>query len=193
MNQPRVLVACEFTGTVRDAFTAVGFDATSCDLIDSETPGTHHTGDVRDILGDGWDLMIAHPPCTYLTYSGARWNAHRQSEQAEALDFIRLLLAAPIERIALENPDGIINSRVRRPDQVVQPYMFGHGETKATCFWLKNLPRLVATDRVTGRDDRIARMPRTATRGQDRSRTYPGIAAAMAQQWGATLRQAVLP
>lgn len=186
-----VLVACEFSGTVRDAFTAAGFDAMSCDLLPSETIGHHYQGDVRDILDEGWDLMIAHPPCTYLAYSGARWFAERHAEQAEALNFVRTLLDAPIERIALENPDGVINSRIRRPDHVIQPYQYGHGETKATCFWLKNLPKLRPTNVVDGREPRIARMPRTPTRGQDRSRTYPGIAAAMAEQWGATLRAAV--
>jgi hypothetical protein len=181
-----VLIACEFSGVVRDAFTAQGIDAMSCDLEPSETPGRHHQGDVRELLDGDWELMIAHPPCTYLAYSGARWFAQRQAEQAEALDFIRLLLAAPIPRIALENPDGIINSRIRRPDQVVQPYLFGHGEVKATCFWLHNLPRLTYTDRVEGREPRVAQMS-GRDRARRRSRTYPGIAAAMAQQWGPLL------
>ncbi len=181
----RVLIACEFSGTVRDAFTALGHEAWSCDLLPTEQTGPHIQGDVRDVLDAGWDLMIAFPPCTHLAYSGARWFAARQQEQAEALDFVRTLLEAPIERIALENPDGIINSRIRRPDQVVQPYHFGHGETKATCLWLKNLPRLRHTSTVDGRQQRIAKMGQTRNRAKDRSRTYPGIAAAMATQWGA--------
>lgn len=129
----RVLVACEFSGTVRDAFAARGHDAWSCDLLETEKPGQHLRCDVRDVLGDGWDLMICHPPCTHLAVSGARWFKDKLVEQGEALEFVRRLLAAPIERIALENPVSIISSRVRKPDQVIQPWQFGHGETKATC------------------------------------------------------------
>lgn len=182
----RVLVACEFSGIVRDAFLAVGCDAVSCDLLDTERPGPHHKGDVRDILGSGWDLMVAHPPCTHLAVSGARHFTAKRADgrQDAALAFVRALLDAPIERIALENPVSIISSRIRKPDQVIQPWMFGHGETKATCLWLKNLPTLFATDVVDGRVQRVHRMPPSKSRWADRSRTYSGIAAAMATQWG---------
>lgn len=135
----RVLVACEYSGTVRDAFRARGHDAMSCDLLPTDVPGPHYQGDVRDVLGDGWDLMIAHPPCTHLAASGARWFHLKQQEQAEALEFVRLLMNAPIPRIAVENPVSVISSRIRKPDQIIQPWMFGHGETKATCLWLKGL------------------------------------------------------
>ena len=182
----RVLVACEYSGVVRNAFIDKGHDAMSCDLLPSETPGPHYQGPVQDILGDGWDLMIAHPPCTHLAVSGARWFAGKQAEQAEALAFVRLLLAAPIPRIALENPVSVISSRIRKPDQVIQPWQFGHGETKATCLWLKNLPKLVPTDIVEGREARIHKMPPSADRWKIRSRTFPGIAAAMANQWGSS-------
>ena len=180
----RVLVACEYSGAVRDAFIAKGHDALSCDLLPSETPGPHYQGPVQDILGNGWDLMVAHPPCTHLAVSGARWFKGKQAEQAEALDFVRLLLAAPIPRIALENPVSVISSRIRKPDQIIQPWQFGHGETKATCLWLKSLPKLVPTDIVDGREARIHRMPPSVDRWKIRSRTFPGIAAAMASQWG---------
>lgn len=180
----RVLVACEYSGTVRDAFRARGHDAMSCDLLPTDVPGPHHQGDVRDVLGDGWDLMIAHPPCTHLAVSGARWFHLKRQEQAEALDFVRLLLAAPISRIALENPVSIISSRIRKPDQVIQPWMFGHGETKATCLWLKRLPALKPTNIVDGREARIHRLPPSPDRWKIRSATFPGIAAAMADQWG---------
>ena len=180
----RVLVACEYSGAVRDAFLARGHDAMSCDLLETERPGPHYQGDVRDVLGDGWDLMIAHPPCTHLAVSGARWFKDKQVEQQEALDFVRLLLEAPIPRIALENPISIISSRIRKPDQIVQPWMFGHGETKATCLWLKNLPKLKPTNVVDGRHARVHRMPPGPDRWKERSRTYAGIAAAMAAQWG---------
>jgi site-specific DNA-cytosine methylase len=180
----KVLVACEFSGTVRNAFAAKGHDAWSCDLLPSETPGNHIQGDVREILNNGWDLMVAHPPCTHLAVSGARWFKHKLREQAEALDFVRLLLAAPIQRIALENPVSVISSKIRKPDQVIQPWMFGHGETKATCLWMKNLPLLEPTYIVEGREQRIWKLPPSADRWMERSRTFPGIAAAMAYQWG---------
>ena len=144
----RVLVACEFSGIVRDAFIARGHDAVSCDLLPTERPGPHIQGDVLELLGDGWDLMVAHPPCTHLAVSGARWFKDKRVEQAEALDFVRALLTAPIPRIALENPVSIISSRIRKPDQIIQPYWFGHGETKTTCLWLKGLPKLQPTDLV---------------------------------------------
>ena len=180
----RVLVACEFTGSVRDAFIARGHDAMSCDLLPTEVRGPHYQGDVRDVLGDGWDLMVSHPPCTHLAVSGARWFKDKLTEQAEALDFVRLLLNAPIPRIALENPVSIISSRIRKPDQIIQPWQFGHGETKATCLWLKNLPALWSTCLVEGREARVHKMAPGPDRWKERSRTYAGIAAAMADQWG---------
>jgi len=179
----KVLVACEYSGTVRDAFIAAGHEALSCDLLPTDIPGPHYQGDVRDVLSDGWDLMIAHPPCTHLAVSGARWFKDKQAEQAEALDFVRLLLGAPIDRIALENPVSVISSRIRKPDQIIQPWQFGHGETKATCLWLKGLPKLTPTDIVDGREARVHKLPPSADRWKIRSTTYPGIAAAMAQQW----------
>jgi hypothetical protein len=183
----RVLVACEFSGTVREAFRARGHDAWSCDLLPTERyrPGPHIQGDVLDVLDDGWDLMVAHPPCTHLAVSGARWFKEKQAEQAEALDFVRRLLEAPIPKIALENPISIISSRIRKPDQIIQPWMFGHGETKATCLWLKGLPLLIPTHVVQGRANRVHRMPPSADRWKLRSLTYQGIAEAMADQWGA--------
>jgi hypothetical protein len=183
MTPLRVLVACEFSGVVRNAFTAMGCDAWSCDLLPTEMPGDHIEGDVLKVLGEGWDLMIAHPPCTHLAVSGARYFAQKQEQQTEALAFVQALLDAPIPRIALENPISIISSRIRKPDQIIQPWMFGHGETKATCLWLKNLPPLMATEVVSGREQRIHRMPPCEDRWKHRSRTYSGIAAAMAAQW----------
>ncbi len=180
----RVLVACEYSGTVRDAFIRTGHDAMSCDLLPTDVPGPHYQGNVLNVIGDGWDLMISHPPCTHLAVSGARWFKEKQKEQAEALEFVRLLLAAPIPSIALENPVSIISSRIRKPDQVIQPWQFGHGETKATCLWLKNLPLLKPTNIVEGREARIHRMPPSPDRWKERSKTYAGIAAAMAEQWG---------
>lgn len=184
----RVLIACEFSSIVRDAFTAVGHDAMSCDILPTEQPGKHYRGDVLDILNNGWDLMIAHPPCTHLAVSGARWFKEKLPEQAAALDFVRLLLEAPIERIALENPISIISSRIRKPDQIIQPWQFGHGETKATCLWLKGLPLLIPTDIVDGREARVHRMPPSVDRWKERSRTFTGIASAMADQWGRAIR-----
>ena len=186
----RVLVACEYSGRVRDAFLSRGHDAMSCDLLPTDVPGPHYQGDVRDVLGDGWDLMVSHPPCTHLAVSGARWFKDKQVEQAEALDFVRLLLDAQIPRIALENPVSIISSRIRKPDQVIQPWQFGHGETKATCLWLKNLPTLWPTCIVSGREARIHKMPPGPDRWKKRSETYAGIANAMADQWGGIGREA---
>jgi hypothetical protein len=180
----RVLVACEYSGRVRDAFIARGHQALSCDLLPTDTPGPHHQGPVEDILNDGWDVMIAHPPCTHLAVSGARWFHKKQQEQAEALDFVRLLLDAPIPKIALENPISVISSKIRKPDQIIQPWMFGHGETKATCLWLKNLKPLIPTEIVEGREAKVHRMPPGAERWKLRSLTYQGIADAMALQWG---------
>lgn len=181
----RVLVACEYSGTVRDAFIRFGHDAVSCDLLPTDVEGPHYQGSVLDIIADGWDLMIAHPPCTHLAVSGARWFKHKQQEQKDAIEFVQLLLNAPIPRIALENPVSIISSRLRKPDQTIQPWQFGHGETKATCLWLKNLPPLVPTNIVDGREQRIHRMAPGPNRWKERSKTYAGIADAMAQQWGA--------
>lgn len=180
----RVLVACEFSGTVRDAFARRGHHAVSCDLLSPETDGLHYHGDVRDILADNWDMMIAHPPCTHLAVSGARWFKDKQQEQAEALAFVRTLMAAQIERIAIENPISIISSKIRKPDQIIQPWQFGHGETKATCLWLKNLPKLKPTNIVDGREARIHKMSPGPNRWKERSKTYQGIADAMADQWG---------
>lgn len=188
MTMPRVLIACEYSGIVRDAFAAKGWDAWSCDLLPTERPGNHYQTDVRDIIlsrtaGAPWDLMIAHPPCTHLAVSGARWFKDKVREQAEALDFVRHLLNAPIPHIALENPVSIISSRIRKPDQVIQPWQHGHGETKATCLWLKNLPLLTPSNIVEGREQRIWKLPPSADRWKERSRTFPGIAKSMADQW----------
>ena len=172
----RVLIACEYSGTVREAFRNRGHYALSCDLLPTDRPGEHYQGDVRDILNDGWDLMIAHPPCTHLAVSGARWFKDKVREQAEALEFVRLLLGANIPRIALENPVSIISSRIRKPDQVIQPWQFGHGETKATCLWLKNIPKLQPTNIVEGREGRIWKMPPSPDRWKLRSTTFEGIA-----------------
>ena len=182
----KVLVACEYSGRVRDAFIARGHDAISCDLLPTEAPGPHYQGDVMDIIGDGFDLMIAHPPCTHLAVSGARHFAEKRKTgvQQSALEFVRELLSAPIERIALENPVSIISTAIRKPDQVIQPWQFGHGETKATCLWLKGLRPLVPTNIVSGREARVHRMPPSPDRWKERSRTYLGIADAMAAQWG---------
>lgn len=182
----KVLVACEYSGRVRDAFIRRGHDAVSCDLLPTEQPGPHIQGDVRDVIGDGWDMMICFPPCTHLAVSGARWFKDKREEQAEALDFVRFLLNAPIMRIALENPVSIISSHIRKPDQVIQPWQFGHGETKATCLWLKGLPKLTPTNIVPGREARVHRMPPGPNRWKERSRTFEGIADAIADQWGQT-------
>jgi hypothetical protein len=179
----RVLVACEYSGRVRDAFLRQGWDALSCDLLPTEVPGPHYQGDLRDVLHDGWDLMICHPPCTHLAVSGARWFKDKVQEQAEALDFVCLLLNASIPRIALENPVSVISSKVRKPDQIIQPWQYGHGETKATCLWLKGLPLLTPTNIVEGREARVHRMPPGPNRWKERSRTFEGIAEAMASQW----------
>ena len=180
----RILVACEYSGVVRDAFIRGGHDAMSCDLLPTETSGPHYQGDVLDIVNDGWDLMVAHPPCTHLAVSGSRWFKDKVREQAEALEFVRMLMDAPIPRIAIENPISVISSRIRKPDQIIQPWQFGHGETKATCLWLKGLPKLTPTNVVDGREARVHRMPQSKDRWKERSRTYHGIADAMASQWG---------
>lgn len=180
----RVLIACEFSGIVRDAFRKRGHDAWSCDLLETEIEGNHIVGNVCDILNDGWDLMIAHPPCTHLAVSGARWFKDKRHDQSLALQFVRNLLNCSIPRIALENPVSIISSRIRKPDQIIQPWQFGHPETKATCLWLKNLPKLLPTKIVEGRTPRVHHEPPSPDRWKNRSRTYSGIAAAMARQWG---------
>lgn len=181
----RVLVACEYSGRVREAFRRLGHDAWSCDLIESEDCSPYHRQiDVLLMLHDSWDLMIAHPPCTHLAVSGARWFKDKQQEQQDALKFVRLLLDAPIPKIALENPISVISSRIRKPDQIIHPWQFGHGETKTTCLWLKGLPKLTPTKVVEGREARVHRMSPGPDRWKERSRTYQGIADAMAEQWG---------
>ena len=192
----RVLVACEYSGAVRDAFCRRGHDAWSCDLLPAEDGSADHfQEDVRNIITIfSWDLMIAHPPCTHLSVSGARWFKDKLPEQAAALEFVRELMAAPIPRIAIENPISVISSRIRKPDQIIQPWQFGHGETKATCLWLKNLPKLVPTNIVEGREARVHKMAPGPDRWKERSRTYEGIAQAMAAQWGvASIEAAVTP
>lgn len=180
----KVLIACEYSGRVRDAFLALGHDAMSCDLLPTDVKGQHHMGDVTELLHMGWDLMIAHPPCTHLAVSGSRWFKDKVKEQAEALVFVQTLMDAPIPKIAIENPVSVISSRIRKPDQIIQPWQFGHGETKATCLWLKGLPKLTPTNVVEGREARVHRMPPGPDRWKERSRTYSGIAEAMAAQWG---------
>ena len=182
----RVLIACEFSGTVRRAFRDLGHDAWSCDLLPAEDGDRCHLqGDCREWTGIGWDLLIAHPPCTHLAVSGARWWVDKAEEQEEALEFVRELMDASVERIAIENPISRISTAIRKPDQIIQPWQFGHGETKATCLWLKNLPPLQPTNIVEGRVNRVHRMSPSANRWKERSRTYAGIAQAMAEQWGA--------
>lgn len=187
----KVLIACEYSGVVRDAFLRAGHNAISCDLLPTESSGPHYQGDVRVILNDGFDLMIAHPPCTYLCNSGVRWlkdNPLRQEAMREASAFFLTLLQAPIPRVCIENPIPHKHAKLLKYDQIIQPWMFGHGETKATCLWLRGLPTLEPTDVVAGRQARIHRMPPSPERWKERSRTYPGIASAMAAQWA--LREA---
>ena len=181
----RVLIACEYSARVRDAFRRRGHFAVSCDLLPCEgDPQWHLQRPAEQVLGDGWDLMIAHPPCTHLAVSGARHFHRKQREQAEALDFVRLLMAAPIDRWCIENPVSIISSAIAPPSQIIQPWQFGHGETKATCLWLHNLPRLRPTNCVEGREERVLAMAPGPNRWKERSRTYQGVADAMGQQWG---------
>jgi site-specific DNA-cytosine methylase len=182
----RVLVACEFSGVVRDAFILAGQDAMSCDLMPSETPGPHYQGDVFDVIHGQWDLMIAHPPCTHLSVSGARHFTDKKQDgrQAAAISFFMRILKSDIPMIAVENPVCIMSSVYRKPDQIIQPWQFGHGETKATCLWLKNLPLLTPTNIVTGREAKVHRLPQSFDRAKIRSRTYAGVARAMAEQWG---------
>lgn len=200
----RVLVAYEFSGVVREAFRRRRHDAWSCDILEAEDNSPYHLqGDVLNYIDNDWDLMVAHPPCTYLTVAGARWFYHpddkhlpyeerrphpkypfRRQQQEDALNFVRTLMNAPIEKIAIENPISVISSRIRKPDQIIQPWMFGHGETKQTCLWLKNLPKLVPTNIVEGRDNKIHMMPPGPERWRERSRTFTGIGEAMGEQWG---------
>jgi site-specific DNA-cytosine methylase len=190
----KVLIACEFSGTVRAEFERTGHDAWSCDLLPTEKPGNHYQGDIFDIIGYGWDLMIAHPPCTHLAVSGARWFKDKKCEQAAALEFVRRLLDAPVDKIALENPVSIISSHIRKPDQIIQPWQFGHEATKTTCLWLKNLPKLQPTNIVGKGSRHITKsgkslptwynLPPSPDRWKERSKTFAGIARAMAEQWG---------
>lgn len=183
----KVAVICEFSGIVRDAFIQKGDEAISFDLLSTESPGPHKEGDILNYPLNYWkqfDLAICHPPCTHLAVSGARWFKYKQKEQKEALKFVQYLMDLPINKICLENPVSIISTRIRKPDQIIQPWQFGHGETKKTCLWLKNLPLLEPTDIVEGRENRIHKMAPSKERGKLRSIFYPGIAKAMAEQWG---------
>ena len=190
----KVLIACEYSGTVRDAFLRLGHDALSCDLLPTEVPGPHYQGSVFDVIDYPWDLMIAHPPCTHLSVSGARHFAAKQLDgrQHAAVSFFLKLAKAEIPRIAIENPVCVMSSLYRKPDQTIQPWQFGHGETKATCLWLKGLPPLRPTNEVAGRENRIHKMPPSEDRWKERSRTFAGIAEAMAGQWGAFIEHPLL-
>ena len=191
----KILIACEYSGRVRDAFIARGHDAMSCDLLPTDAPGPHYQGDVFDIINDGWDLMVAHPPCTYLSVSGMHWTTRglRDPQLTEdALAFVQRLMDAPIKHIAVENPISVISSRIRKPDQIIQPWWFGHDASKKTCLWLKNLPLLTPTDLLPGdaktrRGNQTAsgqnKLPPSKDRWKIRSETYQGIADAMAAQW----------
>lgn len=202
MKKLRVLVACEFSGVVRRAFRARGHHAFSCDLLPAEDGDYEHhfKDDCRDLLLAGWDVLIAHPPCTHLAVSGARWFKDKQGEQQDALEFVRTLMNAPIPHIAIENPISIISSRIRKPDQIVQPWQFGHPEFKATCLWLKNLPPLRPTNQLDvpakGTDEwkawnKVHREPPGPGRWKNRSRTFEGIARGMATQWGEYVSRAM--
>ena len=184
----KVLIACEYSGRVRDAFTSLGHDATSCDIVPSLTDGKHYCGDVRAIINDDWDLLIAHPPCTHLAVSGARWFKDKQLVQEEALAFVQLLLDAPIPHICVENPVSIISSRIRKPDQIIQPWQFGEPYQKTTCLWLKNLPLLTPTEIVSKGEFVIHGGKKISkwysNREFNRDLTFIGIANAMANQWG---------
>jgi hypothetical protein len=186
--QVKVLVACEFSGIVRDAFAKRGHDAWSCDLLPSEKPGQHYHGAVQDLftplLWNKWDLIIAHPPCTHLCVSGARWFKEKKLEQGKAIGFFMMFTKLNVCKIAIENPIGIMSTVYRKPDQIIQPWQFGSGETKATCLWLKNLPLLKPTNIVDGREAKVHNCPPGLDRWKIRSRTYQGIADAMAEQWG---------
>lgn len=180
----RILIACEFSGIVREAFKAKGHRVWSCDYLCTDIPGLHYRGDVLSILHLCWDMLIAFPPCTHLAVSGARWFKNKKKEQKEAIKFFMSLVNAPIEKICIENPIGVMSTRYRKPTQIIQPWQHGHGETKATCLWLENLPLLKPTKIVSGREARIHRMPPSKNRSKLRSITYQGIANAMTEQWG---------
>lgn len=193
----RVLVACEYSGRVRDAFAALGWDAWSCDLLPTDAPGKHYTGDVRELLNQQWDILIAFPPCTYLCSSGMHWTVRGKRDPQlteDALEFVRLLLGANVTHIALENPVGAISTRIRKPDCVIHPWQFGTPESKTTCLWLKNLPPLKPTQicekPASGRWENQTpsgqnKLGPSKDRWKERSKTYPGIASAMAAQWSA--------
>ncbi len=185
----KVLIACEFSGIVREAFKAKGHDAWSCDLLSTEIPGQHIQNDVLATLNDGWDLMIAHPPCTHLAVSGARWFKEKQKEQWDAIKFFMAFAEfadrnLKVTKVCIENPVSIMSTIYRKPDQIIQPWQFGHGETKATCLWLSGLTLLKPTEIVSGREARIHKMAPSKDRWKERSRTFQGIANAMAEQWG---------
>ena len=180
----RVFVLCEFSGIVRSAFCSAGHDAVSVDLLPSEDNGPHIQGDLRELDFSGVDLIVAHPPCRYLAVSGARWFKERRKEQEEALGLVRFILSIPVQRIALENPVSVISTRIRRPDQIIEPWQYGHGEVKKTCLWLKGLPVLKSTEIVSGRVPRVHYASPGPDRWKERSRTLPGMALAMADQWG---------
>lgn len=194
MNKLRVLIACEYSGVVRDAFIKLGHDAISCDLLPTDAPGPHYQGDVRDLLDYPFDLMIAHPPCTHLSVSGARHFAEkrRDGRQQAAVSFFMMLAKSDIPMIAIENPVCIMSSLYRKPDQVIQPWQFGHGETKATCLWLKGLPLLQPTNIVEGREARVHTMPPSPDRWKERSKTFVGIGEAMANQWGGSVQMELI-
>jgi hypothetical protein len=187
----KILIACEYSGVVREAFRAKGHNAVSCDLLPTDIPGPHIQGNVLDVLEDGWDMMIAHPPCTHLAVSGAAWFKNKQVEQAAALRFVRYLLTCDIPKICLENPVSVISTKIRKPDQIIHPYMFGHPERKTTCLWLKGLPKLIATNDVkeemlklpANKQGRLHYLPPGPDRWKERSKTFQGIADAMAEQW----------
>lgn len=180
----KILIGCEFSGIVRDSFAELGHDVMSCDFLPSEKLGKHEQTDVRNLLYNyKWDLGIFFPPCKYLCVSGARWFKYRKKEQLEALSFVTELMHCPIYRIAIENPIGVISTHIRKPDQIIHPWMFGHGETKATCLWLKNLPKLKPTKIMKERKHSIHYMSPSPDRSKNRSRTFEGIAKAMAEQW----------
>jgi len=182
----KILIACEYSGRVREAFKVKGHDVTSCDILPTEIPGNHYQGDIRDILHEEWDMIIAFPPCNDLAVSGARWFKEKQKDgrQQNSIEFFMMFADHPCEKIAIENPIGIMSSKWRKPDQIVQRWQFGHGETKATCLWLKGLPKLEPTKIVEGREQRIWKLPPTKDRAKLRSLTFQGIADAMAEQWG---------
>ena len=191
----RVLLACERSGIVRDAFRALGHDAWSCDVEPTDQPGPHLECDVLTVLDQGWDMMIAFPPCTHLASSGARWFPAKRADgrQQAGIDFFMAMVNAPVPHIAVENPIGIMSTGYRKPDQIIQPWQYGHGETKATCLWLKNLPKLEPTQIVAGRHPRTWLEPPGPRRAINRSRTYPGIAVAMADQWARNPLTAAAP